>query len=142
MKKLFVTLLLSFGIILTTNNIASPEVYTYKVYDKRINKSYNAEIRLTPLRSGGKVFDIVLEFYSKGDEVPLCFIDLDSISKNQQGLVQGTCYDSNYLRYAKKTAGASFDNIPKLNWRETVPNTFLRECKDIQEEIESTKDSF
>lgn len=127
MKKFFITILLCLGIIFLTNNIAYSEIYTYKVYDNKTNQTYNAEIKITPMRVEGKEVFSLLEFYSKNDE-PICFISFDDITKNSKGLVQGKCKERN-----------SFIKNPEqcviMNWTEITKDTFWNEIRDIEEEM-------
>lgn len=128
MKKVTLTALLGLLMMFTTG-MALAEVYSYKVYDPKTNKTYTAEIRPTVLNiEGQKCY--MTEFYTLQGK-PLCFFG-HYTNKNNQGLVGGQCQDSASVR---KMLGGQAVKPYTMGWRETSRNTFYREIESLKQEM-------
>lgn len=128
MKKVTLTALLGL-LMMFTSGMALAEVYSYKVYDPKTNKTYTAEIRPTTLNAGGQKY-YMPEFYTPQGK-PLCFFGPDT-NKNNQGLVGGQCKDS--ASVMKMMRGEAIEPYT-MGWRETSSNTFYREIESLKQEM-------
>lgn len=127
MKKMLSILLFGGALLSTTLAPALAEVYSYKVYDPKTNKSYTAEIR--PAIIGGKSY--LTEFYTLQGK-PLCFFG-SKTNTNNQGLVGGECQDSSSME--KIIRGQQNIKPYTMGWREINKNTFYREIESLRQEM-------
>ncbi len=98
MKKVTLTALLGL-LMMFTSGMALAEVYSYKVYDPKTNKTYTAEIRPTTLNAGGQKY-YMPEFYTPQGK-PLCFFGPDTNKNNQ--VLESFDITDDYLKQIKNS---------------------------------------
>ena len=101
--------------------------YTYKVYNPKTNKSYNAVFGTVSFIDNYYIWG----FYTK-DGTPLCILHKNNTNV-KNGLVGGICTDANaFMRFAN---GENID-LSKYNmaWSELNQGTIYREMEDIRQE--------
>lgn len=127
MKKLFVSLLLSFGFLFAVVGTANALNYTYKVYNPKLNKTYTAVFGTISISDTRYLWG----FYTKEGQ-PLCVAQpYNTNTKN--GLVGGDCTEFN--TFVQFFNGQKVDlSKNSFGWREINSNTFFREMESIKQE--------
>lgn len=126
MKKFFIILILCL-----LELPVSAVNFTYKVYDKRMNKSFSAILGTVAVNQENYLFAF---FTQEGRELCLIGEGLTPIEKHD-GLVGGKCLPRYILLNPTKYTSDN-DKLLKnvLDWRELSKNTFFTEINDIRRE--------
>lgn len=128
LKRLLSVLLLITALCLITTPAVLAENFTYKVYNPKTNKAYNAVLGTVTITDTQYIWG----FYTQNGE-PLCVASLIT-NKNSQGLVGSQCTDANaFVRFMNGDRNIDLSKY-ELGWRELSTDTFYREMDAIRRE--------
>ena len=128
MKRLFLSILFASGFLLNMSLCAFAENFTYKVYNPRTNKSYNAVLGTVSLTD----IEYIFGFYTKEGE-PLCVTSLN-LNKDSKGLIGSKCTETKaFMRQFVNNENIDLSKY-EMGWREIDTDTFYKEINSIKQE--------